>query len=609
VGCVGCLPLRLPDTTRRRKRTTYSIRCSRMRLYESLDYPYRRTIRRGGALLVVLLVTAVVVVFIVIASTVSESRSPSQASSLSAPAPNQNNNNYAPAPQPPTTFEQGGSTEWHNDFVAETGRVGAPPSIQEDAFSSFASALAASKDLLVVGSKGATVNNVEQVGSVFVYEKESTFGPWTLVQHLFDTTAMMDTDQGLQFGSAVALSDDGDDNLIVVGAPGGDVNATNSGSAYTFVRNETNGDWQPRHRLTAPDGAANDAFGAAIAVEDEVLLVGAPMANKVYIFEQDSVTQLWAVIGTLQPPASASAAAEGFGSSMALKDGLLVVGAPATTQASATATGTVYVYRRRPNNNFAPKDTLKASDGIAGDGFAVSVATDGESILVGAPAASAAYVFEEGTVNEWTEISKLEPPNTTSEASFGTAVAVDGDLIAVTASVDGSTSSSGTAYLFIKGCRTSDGTNWAPRGQLIPADSSSIGDSFGLTAQLVDGVVFVGSSEPSAVYVFNVPIALGPTCTPTEEPSAAPTLLPISPVEAPGAATTQPTPKRGVQFTAESQMPSPRGNSCEHCSSAFGLIHGYRMYDNVFCGDVCVVPSLVGIAESFGWSCEECGKS
>lgn len=593
---------------------TYSIQCIRMRRYESLDYPYRRAVRRGGALLVVLLVTAVVVVFVVIASTVSESRSSSQASSLSAPAPN----NYAQAPQPPTTSEQGGNTESqddpllpsnpgaHNDFVAETGRVEAPPSIQEDAFSSFASALAASKDLLVVGSKGATVNNVELVGSVFVYEKESTFGPWTLVQQLFDTTAMMDTDQGLQFGSAVALSNDGDDNLMVVGAPGGDVNATNSGSAYTFVRSETNGDWQLWHRLTAPDGAANDAFGTAVAVEDEVLLVGAPMANKVYIFELDSVTQLWAVIGTLQPPASASTAAEGFGSSMALKDGLLVVGAPATTQASAT--GAVFVYRRRPNNNFAPKDTLKASDGVAGDGFAVSVATDGENILVGAPTASAAYVFEEGTVNKWTEISKLEPPNSTNEASFGTALAVESDLIAITASVDGSTSSSGTAYVYMKGCRTSDGTNWVPHGQLMPADSSSFGDSFGLTAQLVDGVVFVGSSDPSAVYIFNVPIALGPTCTPTDEPSAAPVQLTVPSVDAPVAATSQPTPKRGVDPQiiplTESPTPSPR---CDRCSSVFGLIHGYRMYDNVFCADVCVVPSLVGMAESLGWSCGECG--
>jgi len=403
------------------------------------------------------------------------------------------------------------------DIVTETGRIDVLPAVDYD--SGFASAIAATRNRVVVGANNIVVNGI-QIGSVFVYEKESTFGPWNLTQQIFDSTATSSADRGLQFGTAVALSY----NTIVVGAPGGDVEASNSGSVYIFSLHD--GVWHPIQRLTAPDAKRNDSFGATVAADEDVILVGAPGANQVYLFEQNKTSELFTMRDALQPR---SGSGNRFGSSMALKDGMLVVGAPGDEDASDESeaeSGAVYVYRKRPNNAFARKDIIKANDEIKGDSFGASVATDGNAIVVGAPNTNSAHVFEEVSYNRWVEAARLGTPRPTVN-KFGSAVAIEGDLIAVAASdykdESNNLSSSGTAHVFVRGCVTVNGTDWVLRNQLLPKGTTNTDQSFGSAMQIVDGVVVVGSSKAGAVHFFNIPIALGPTCAPIGQPSIAPT--------------------------------------------------------------------------------------
>ncbi|HRI26643.1 MAG TPA: FG-GAP repeat protein [Chitinophagales bacterium] len=72
------------------------------------------------------------------------------------------------------------------------------------------------------------------------------------------------------YGSAVAVSD----QIAVIGAPG---DATNKGAVYIYDLVGTT--WQARPKLVAIDGAVNDKFGASVAVNSNMIVIGAPGIN------------------------------------------------------------------------------------------------------------------------------------------------------------------------------------------------------------------------------------------------------------------------------------------------------------------------------------------
>ena len=76
-----------------------------------------------------------------------------------------------------------------------------------------------------------------------------------------------DAGSGDQFGKSVDISG----NYAIVGASTNDDDGSNSGSAYIF--NVTTG--AELHKLTASDGAANDRFGCAVAIDGNYAIVGA----------------------------------------------------------------------------------------------------------------------------------------------------------------------------------------------------------------------------------------------------------------------------------------------------------------------------------------------
>jgi hypothetical protein len=72
------------------------------------------------------------------------------------------------------------------------------------------------------------------------------------------------------FGAAVGVSG----NLAVVGAWGDDPpSGLDAGSAYLYEWNGAS--WSEVQKLTAPDGAVADAFGASVAISGDVVAVGA----------------------------------------------------------------------------------------------------------------------------------------------------------------------------------------------------------------------------------------------------------------------------------------------------------------------------------------------
>ena len=75
---------------------------------------------------------------------------------------------------------------------------------------------------------------------------------------------------GDQFGTSLGISS----GVGLVGDPSDDDNGTDAGAAYTS-RTDANG-VVTLTKLRASDGAAGDAFGSAVAIHKNFLVVGAP---------------------------------------------------------------------------------------------------------------------------------------------------------------------------------------------------------------------------------------------------------------------------------------------------------------------------------------------
>ena len=184
-------------------------------------------------------------------------------------------------------------------------------------------------------------------------------------------------------GYAVAL--DGDTALV--GAPYDDVNGMEQGSAYVFVRSGSA--WTQKARLTAQDGASFDYFGWSVALKGSVALVGAiygpgssnPDQGAVYVFVGSGST--WTRQARLN--ANESTVGAQFGAAVALDGDTVIVGAPIYTLTPSFAQiGVVYIFVRN-GSAWTQQARLNANDGENGDHFGMAVALEGDTALIGAP--------------------------------------------------------------------------------------------------------------------------------------------------------------------------------------------------------------------------------
>ena len=164
------------------------------------------------------------------------------------------------------------------------------------------------------------------------------------------------------FGSSVALSGD----TAIVGAPDEDTKGTDAGAAYVFVR--TRGAWVFEQKLVASDGGPGQWFGHAVAIEGDVVVVGAPRADGVtsasgaaYVFVRTNGawTQQQKVFGGDGKPGDT------MGQAVAIAGGSLVAGAPSEDTKGADA-GAVYVFAEN-GGTFTQTKKLLTADGQAGD--------------------------------------------------------------------------------------------------------------------------------------------------------------------------------------------------------------------------------------------------
>ena len=176
------------------------------------------------------------------------------------------------------------------------------------------------------------------------------------------------------------------------------------GTVYAFQRGP-DGRWTEQQRIESPAAAPGDAFGAAVSVVGDRLLVGAPKAARNggslegagRVFEYRLMDGLWREGAELTVAGEAEAL---FGATIVSSEGRAVIGAPL----SRLGFGAAFVFNLdATTGTWSERARLDAPEALEGDVFGGSVALDGDDVWVGAPVVRGletgmAFVFSDGMV-------------------------------------------------------------------------------------------------------------------------------------------------------------------------------------------------------------------
>lgn len=232
-----------------------------------------------------------------------------------------------------------------------------------------------------------------------------------------------------RFGSAVSM----DGTRAIVGR-GSRLSALN-GAAYVFEI--TGKEWKEVQILLPSDAGPARSFGASVALDGDLLVVGAPFdspggppSGSAYVFER--ILGVWTEVAKLtsgNPGASSM-----FGVSVAVSGDRIVVGGPNLLSGKQ---GRVLVYERVANV-WTKVANLKDHLGEGGDFFGDALALEGDRLLVGAPRADTAFGIDSGTAlvferlaGVWTFTQRLKSPGLSAQESLGRSVDLDGGRAAV----------------------------------------------------------------------------------------------------------------------------------------------------------------------------------
>lgn len=253
--------------------------------------------------------------------------------------------------------------------------------------------------------------------------------------------------------------------------------------------------------LSLPDRQAFDLFGASVAIEGDLLAVGAPgrdpggvsAAGQVHLYRRAGGTWMpWRVLTSPTP-----SEAERFGDTVAIDGDTLAVGAGGTDVGAAQDAGSVYVYRIGADGPEAPAIVRHPSAGN-GDNLGRALALDGDSLIAGAGFRSATglwtggVLFAKRTVAGWVVDATFEGDPAAGSPNLGRAVAIAGDRAFAGAPNAGN----GQAWGEVRAYRRV-GAVWIPDGTIQPPGLSA-SDRFGSGLACDATTLFVGSRPTDA---------------------------------------------------------------------------------------------------------------
>ncbi len=242
--------------------------------------------------------------------------------------------------------------------------------------SDFGASIVLEGDTAIIGAPTAFDNFIVQAGAAYIFQRVD--GTWTEQQRL---TAGPLGGQFNNFGDGLALSGD----IALIGATGS--YSDDPGSVHYFQR--VDGVWTEQQEFRGSTNATRGArFGRSISISGNTALIGAPedrvdsvsVAGSAFIFTLES--GVWTEQQRLQD--SVPTLSDNFGSEVLLTGNTAIVTNP-NDDDNGVDSGSVYIYQQQTGSNtWTQQQKLLARDGAAADSFGSSIALSGANLLVGA---------------------------------------------------------------------------------------------------------------------------------------------------------------------------------------------------------------------------------
>ena len=330
--------------------------------------------------------------------------------------------------------------------ISDYNPVGASDGSAND---DFGYTVSISGNYAILAAPLATVGANTNQGMVYMYFFNGN--NWVQQQKL----TASDGASGDYFGASTSISG----NYAIVGAVSDDIGSnTDQGSAYIFFYNGTS--WVQQQKLMAADGAANDYFGFSVSIQGNYVVVGAerdavganPFQGSAYAFFYNGSN--W--IQQQKLTAADGAANDAFGSSVSISGNYIVIGAIDDDIGANINQGSAYIFFY-DGSSWAQQQKLTANDGKQNDDFGLSVSVSGSYIIIGAELAKigsngqgAAYVYYYDNGSSWVQQQKLAAADGHDNDRFGHWVSISGNYAIVGANQDsvGTVSDQGAAYIF-----------------------------------------------------------------------------------------------------------------------------------------------------------------
>jgi|GEM_PF-1871902 len=303
-----------------------------------------------------------------------------------------------------------------------------------------------------------------------------------------------------QFGNSVSV----DNNIAVIGAPLNDDANVNAGKAFVYEFFE--GQWKLTAELVSNAPDENIQMGRTVLVRDGIILVGVPNyngnANKeqgcvlVYKKTSEGWTLTQQLLNVWPSPY------EHFGSSLAMHNGVVVVGAPGPDVFSENS-GAVYLFNNIDFERY-PSEIIRPPQSEPTYKFGVSVAINATDIFIGDTRSTvnsriqgAAFVLDRASLQVKAKLS-----TSSNIFLFGYNLVAADNEVAVASYGENENLSYGSVFLYIK-----SPAGWTDKGEdrkLIPANNTDYG-IYGQSMHLDDRVFAIGSWGSSDVDFFDKP--------------------------------------------------------------------------------------------------------
>ena len=202
--------------------------------------------------------------------------------------------------------------------------------------SQFGLALDVYKDKLIVGAP-YTRNDEIVCGAAYIFELKNNL--WVQTSHLVPNNPELND----EFGITVKINED----FAFIGSIKDDDLGKNSGSVYVYKKTE--GEWEFKQKLLAPDGVAGDGFGIAIEPDNNYLYIGSYFdddngtnSGSVYVFHYNQ--ENWEYFSKFSPDDSDES--DAFGASISVFQDEILVGAYSDDDYGFFA-GSAYVFSKK----------------------------------------------------------------------------------------------------------------------------------------------------------------------------------------------------------------------------------------------------------------------